>query len=125
MSGLARVRGCGLAHARGGLTGRVQVQPRVLLEPRWLKSSIGDLLLSKLTFGELEVGRLVGYFTNRRKLAFDARSQQSRQRHDTSMSSEHAQCAVTEIGKYSPGNEREVVGDFKTVTKLVEPQSGR
>ena len=98
-----------------------------LLEPRWLKSSIGDLLLSKLMFGELEVGRLVGYFTTRRKLAFNARSQQSRQRHDTSVSSEHAHSVLSqlEVGEYSPGNEREVVGDFKTVTKLVEPQSGR
>ena len=73
-------------------------------------------------FEELEVGRLVGYFTNRRKPAFDARS---RQRHDTSVNSEHAHSVLSEVGEYSPGNEREVAGDYKTVTKLVEPQSGR
>ncbi|XP_062518335.1 putative ammonium transporter 1 [Corticium candelabrum] len=32
---------------------------------------------------------------------------------------------TTRSGKQSPGNEREVVGDFKPVTKLVEPQSVR
>ena len=38
----------------------------------------------------IESWKAGGSFTNRRKLAFDARSQQSRQRHDTSVSSWHA-----------------------------------
>ena len=67
----------------------------------------------------------MGNFTNRRKVAFDAHSQQ-RQRHDTFVSNEHAHSVVSQrSGNIAQGNEREVVADFKTVTKLVVPQSGR